>query len=340
MESENKRRVPERRVKVQWRLVITDANPVTAAMYQGLASLVTQRSQELHPNLHECHNEKKHYVYYKETFSNFAHNALYRTPHPIQLPSAGHVFDYYLDEKTSEFANWSCRQQQDRIKNLAGFYVIPEVDRYSYLTEFLMSANIPILLAGAPGVGKTSFVQSMVLSKLPSTEVIMSNGLTSSILQDLILAHVSAIQNKNNPRPGGPSSSLLDQSKHLFFIDDLNMAPMIGDYQPPLELMRCLLSTGGMHDRNRKEFLKTKEASFIAATTIPSCPGSGLGKACHLISTRLTRHFVNLTVFSPSEDSLVTLFSKPLQTWLEEFPTFAVEHTYEFSKGSIPKPFP
>ncbi|KAK7008742.1 dynein heavy chain domain-containing protein 1, partial [Biomphalaria glabrata] len=270
---------------------------------------------------------------YKETFSNFAHNALYRTPHPIQLPSAGHVFDYYLDEKTSEFANWSCRQQQDRIKNLAGFYVIPEVDRYSYLTEFLMSANIPILLAGAPGVGKTSFVQSMILSKLPSTEVIMSNGLTSSILQDLILAHVSAIQNKNNPRPGGPSSSLLDQSKHLFFIDDLNMAQMIGDYQPPLELMRCLLSTGGMHDRNRKEFLKTKEASFIAATTIPSCPGSGLGKACHLISTRLTRHFVNLTVFSPSEDSLVTLFSKPLQTWLEEFPTFAVEHTYEFSRA-------
>lgn len=56
----------------------------------------------------------------------------------------------------------------------------------------------------------------------------MSNGLTSSILQDLILAHVSAIQNKNNPRPGGPSSSLLDQSKHLFFIDDLNMAQMIG----------------------------------------------------------------------------------------------------------------
>ncbi|KAH9487912.1 hypothetical protein Btru_067436 [Bulinus truncatus] len=270
---------------------------------------------------------------YKDNFSDFAHNILYRTSHPIQLPTSGQVFDYYIDEKTSDFANWNCRQQQDRIKNLAGFYVIPEVDRYAYLIEVLMAANQPVLLSGAPGVGKTSFVQSMVLSKIPSTQVNMSNGLTSTILQDLILAHISALKSKNNSRLGGTTGSVHEQSKHLFFIDDLNMAPMTGGHQPTLELMRSLLTTGGMHDRKRKEFLKTIEASFIAATTIPTYPGTGLGKSCHVMSSRLTRHFVNLTFFTPPEDSLVTLFSRPLQTWLEEFPTCSVEHCFEFSRA-------
>ena len=60
-------------------------------------------------------------------------------------------------------------------------------------------------------------------------------------------------------------------------------------------------------------------------------PGSGLGKASQLLSGRVLRQFVNVTVFSPSMDSLLTLYSRPLHSWLEEFPTYSVEHHQELS---------
>ena len=65
-------------------------------------------------------------------------------------------------------------------------------------------------------------------------------------------------------------------------------------------------------------------------------PGSGLGKASQLLSGRVLRQFVNVTVFSPNMDSLLTLYSRPLHSWLEEFPTYSVEHHHEFSRVSVP----
>ncbi|GFR96319.1 dynein heavy chain domain-containing protein 1-like [Elysia marginata] len=271
---------------------------------------------------------------HKEKFSKFAHDALYRASHSVRLPMWGNVFDYYLDENTASFAKWSDHQQQDRIKNLAGFLVTPEVERYAYILELLMASHQPVLLSGAPGVGKTSLVQSMVLSKMASTTVTMSRGLTSAIFQDLLMGHVLDIQSKSNAAVGGPggSSSQANQ-RHLFFVDDLNMAPAVGNYQPPLELMRNILTKGGTYDQHRKEFQKMEEAAFIASTTLPSAPGTGLGDACRVMSSRLTRQFVNLTVFCPSGDALLTMYSRPLQTWLEEFPTYSVEHHFEFAKA-------
>ena len=64
-------------------------------------------------------------------------------------------------------------------------------------------------------------------------------------------------------------------------------------------------------------------------------PGSGLGQASQLLSCRVLRQFVNVTVFSPNMDGLLTLYSRPLLTWLEEFPTYSVEHHHEFARVRI-----
>ena len=74
----------------------------------------------------------------------------------------------------------------------------------------------------------------MVLSKMASTIVTMSRGLTSAIFQDLLMGHVLDIQSKSNAAVGGPgASSSQGNQRHLFFVDDLNMAPSVGSENSP-----------------------------------------------------------------------------------------------------------
>lgn len=44
-------------------------------------------------------------------------------------------------------------------------------------------------------------------------------------------------------------------------------------YQPPLELMRQILTQRGTYDQERLEFQSMEEAMFLASTTLPSVPG-------------------------------------------------------------------
>lgn len=44
-------------------------------------------------------------------------------------------------------------------------------------------------------------------------------------------------------------------------------------YQPPLELLRQILTQRGCYDRQRKEFQDMEEAMFLASTTPPSVAG-------------------------------------------------------------------
>lgn len=60
-----------------------------------------------------------------------------------------------------------------------------------------------------------------------------------------------------------------------YLVDDCYFSiPHSSGYQPPLELLRHILSEGGTYDRHRKEFQKTEEAAFLASATLPSAPGT------------------------------------------------------------------
>lgn len=60
--------------------------------------------------------------------------------------------------------------------------------------------------------------------------------------------------------------------------------------------------------------------------------GVGMGESCHVMSSRLTRLFFNLTLFFPSADGILSTFGRNIQHWLEEFPTYSVEHHFEFAR--------
>lgn len=63
--------------------------------------------------------------------------------------------------------------------------------------------------------------------------------------------------------------------------------------------------------------------------------GSGYGMSSHCISDRLLRQMCVLTFFTLTEDGMHSLYGRALQTWLEEFPSYAVEHHYEFAKVGV-----
>ena len=67
------------------------------------------------------------YYRYKDKFSKFANDVLYRARHPIRIPIGASVFDYVLDESSGSFIRWSDKSQE-RMKILAGgFTITPEV---------------------------------------------------------------------------------------------------------------------------------------------------------------------------------------------------------------------
>ncbi|KAL3832089.1 hypothetical protein ACJMK2_023767 [Sinanodonta woodiana] len=276
-------------------------------------------------HLHERHKDK---------FHKFAHDCLYRATHPIRLPLVGTVFDYNLDEMTGTFVRWSQKAQGASKSIAGGFILTPEVEKYTFLTELMLGSHQPVLITGMPGVGKTSLIQNMILSKQPSTTILMSPGMKSAIFQEAMMAHILDLKSRafNVMSAPGPSAPKLKQ-KHLFFIDDLNAAHTSNGYQPPLELLTQILSQGGAYDRQRKEFQNMEEACFVAAATLPTVPGVGMGHCCHVISSRLTRLFFNLTVFSPGPEGILSTFGRTVQNWLEEFPTYSVEHHFEFARA-------
>ncbi|XP_041366047.1 dynein-1-beta heavy chain, flagellar inner arm I1 complex-like isoform X2 [Gigantopelta aegis] len=269
---------------------------------------------------------------YKERFSKFAHDVLYRASHPIRLPTWGCVFDYYMDESTGSFVRWG---EKALMKTLHSFIITPDVERYMFLVDLLLGSRHPVLLSGIPGVGKTSLIEHMVLPRHQSTTVRMSRGMTAAIFQNTLIGHIMELKNKSMTAvaPGVAVAPSAAKQNHLFFIDDLNMAAKVGNNQPPLEVLRQILSEGKCYDKQRQNIQHMGEAQFLAACTLPSSPGFGLGKACHVMSSRLTRQFINLTVFTPGSDTLLSLYSRPLLSWLEEFPTFSVEHHYEFAQA-------
>ncbi|XP_064648692.1 dynein axonemal heavy chain 6-like isoform X2 [Lineus longissimus] len=269
-------------------------------------------------------------------FDELARESLYRAAHPVSIPRSGTVYDYHVDFKTGALVKWEFKQDS-KGRSGSQFIATAESERYGYLVELLLNSNHPVLLNGAPGVGKTSLVESVVQNKHQFTRAIMSPGLTPASLQNLITMHVNDLrQRRGQPTLPGLSSTR-STSHHLFFLDDLNTATKNHGTgcQPPLELLRQLLTYKGIFDTERKVFIDLHEAAILAACTNPGTPGSGCGTSAHILPPRLARLFTTVTVMTPSDEGLHNIYGKCIRLWLEEFPTYSVEHHGEFAKAMM-----
>ncbi|XP_013416224.1 dynein heavy chain domain-containing protein 1-like, partial [Lingula anatina] len=265
-------------------------------------------------------------------FNKFCRETLYRATYPISLPLSGTVFDYCVEVHHGMMIKWSDRPME-KMRNLPAHYVItPEVERYHYLVDLLLSSHYPVLLVGVPGVGKTALIQNIIQQKHPFSRLPISQGVFPQQLHNSVANYMLEI-NKRDVLSTHPSTAPLPKPHHLFFIDDLNMAKSdcVTGTQPSLEVLREVMTQRSLYDRHRHVKLDLEGTDFVAACRSPGVAGSGAGESCHILSSRLTRLFTVMTFFMPTAEGMHALFGKTIQSWLEEFPTYSVEHHHEFA---------
>ncbi len=96
----------------------------------------------------------------------------------------------------------------------------------------------------------------------------------------------------------------------IFFIDDVNM-PQLDKYfsQPPCELLRQTIDSGGFYDIKQLVFKKVKDVQFVAAC---APPGGGRNP----VTPRLFRHFNMIWIPDLSPSSVKQSFTQILKGYL------------------------
>lgn len=156
------------------------------------------------------------------------------------------------------------------------------------------------LLIGETGVGKSVITKDFLININPETFVttfVNFSGKTSTKnLQDAFEGNL-ARKRKTLLAPEQAGK------KMIFFIDDVNM-PMLDKYfsQPPCELLRQTIDSGGFYDIKQLVFKKVKDVQFIAAC---APPGGGRNP----VTPRLFRHFNMIWIPDLSSSSMKQIFS-------------------------------
>ena len=182
--------------------------------------------------------------------------------------------------------------------------IVPTVDsaRAGWLVDTLVTHHRHVLCVGETGTGKSVLLTHKLM-----------NGLNPAVFQPIFLAFsartsANATQDTIDARMArrrrGVYGPPLGQ-KFVVFVDDLNM-PAKETYgaQPPIELLRQWMDSGGWYDRRDRDqnFMELADLQFVAAM---GPPGGGRS----IITARYVRHFNVLGLIPLDGASLRTMFN-------------------------------
>jgi dynein heavy chain len=113
---------------------------------------------------------------YWEQFSDNARMLVEELCPLLALPSAGSVFDYYVDIKEGKFKEWSETVSPFVYDKTTPYFsmVVPTIDtsRFSYIMTALIAVDKPCFLTGVTGTGKTVAVSTLITGKHGTTAVV------------------------------------------------------------------------------------------------------------------------------------------------------------------------
>ncbi|XP_014276767.1 dynein axonemal heavy chain 2 isoform X2 [Halyomorpha halys] len=226
-------------------------------------------------------------------------------------PSEETVYEYFIDQKTRAYVHWREKLSDNWKYNPETPFCkifVPSIDtlRYTYLTNALLSHNIPVLITGGVGTGKTSNVTSVIdvldKTKYSIVTINLSAQTSSGNLQDSII-------NRLEKRTKGiyiPSAGKI----MITFMDDFNMpAKEVYGSQPPLELMRQWIDYGFWYNRQDQTKMFLKDMLLLAAM---GPPGGGR----NMITARLLSRFSVFAVTFPNDAQIQSIFTTMLKQHL------------------------
>ncbi|XP_052759353.1 dynein axonemal heavy chain 3 [Galleria mellonella] len=213
------------------------------------------------------------------------------------------VFDYVYDKRNN--GSWIPWMELEKEAPLAAnakvndlIILTNENACLRFFVSKMVKSKIPILLVGPTGTGKSSLVLNFLLT-LPKEKYItntinFSARTTANQTQDIIMSKVD----KRRKGVFGPSMG----KKCVLFVDDLSM-PQKEQWgaQPPLELLRQWIDHGHWYDLRDMVRQELVDVLFVSAMLPP-------GGGSNLISSRLTRHMLLITLDSFEDNTLNKIF--------------------------------
>ncbi|KAI9224248.1 dynein heavy chain and region D6 of dynein motor-domain-containing protein [Blastocladiella britannica] len=257
-------------------------------------------------NIHEsCH----------DAFDTFARELFERGPTvDCPVPGGMTIFSFFVHIKQRILVPWEDSVSTFQYQSTMPYFeiMVPTVDtlRFQFLTERLLQHSFPTLLTGTTGVGKSVIVQELIARTSKTKDYIPINlnfsaQTTSAMTQQYLELK---LEKKKKNTMGAPTGSRI-----VIFVDDLNM-PKQDTYgaQPPIELLRQFLDSGGFYDREKLQWRNVEDVSLLSAC---APPGGGRNP----VTPRLIRHFNVLNVPMPSDASLARIFKSILDGFLKPF---------------------
>ena len=90
----------------------------------------------------------------------------------IKFPSAGTVFDYYIDPESKKFEPWTMRvpkfELDPEVPLQAALVHTAETTRVKFFMDLLLEKKRPVMLVGNAGTGKIPFYKTAESSLTPS----------------------------------------------------------------------------------------------------------------------------------------------------------------------------
>ncbi|KAI9190457.1 hypothetical protein H9P43_001891 [Blastocladiella emersonii ATCC 22665] len=251
----------------------------------------------------------------QDGFDTFARELFEQGPTvDCPIPGGMTIFSFFVHLKQRVLVPWEDIVAQFQYSQTVPYFeiMVPTVDtlRFQFLTERLLDHSFPTLLTGNTGVGKSVIIQELISRTAKPKNYIPINlnfsaQTTSTMTQQYLELK---LEKKKKNIMGAPTGSRI-----VVFVDDLNM-PKQETYgaQPPIELLRQFLDSGGFYDREKLQWRVIEDVSMLSAC---APPGGGRNP----VTPRLIRHFNVLNIPMPSDASLARIFKSILDGFLKPF---------------------
>ncbi|CAF4568450.1 unnamed protein product [Rotaria sp. Silwood1] len=222
------------------------------------------------------------------------------------FPERNTCFDFYFEKKAAgHWRDWPDMISKEDLTIPDGVRVVDliiqtdETARQTFFLDTFLSHNIPLLLVGPTGTGKSA-INNYFLVRLPKERFVanvvnFSARTSSNQTMDTIM---SKLDRRRKGVYGPPMGK-----KCIIFVDDLNM-PAKEKYgsQPPVELLRQWLDQGYWFDRKDTSMITLLDLLFLGAM---GPPGGGR----NTITGRFSRHCNIVSIDSFSDETMQKIFT-------------------------------